>query len=165
MPKKSEKSTNSEQKIWEDIFSYIKRNIFNYTEEQKLSKFLVMRVKGLAYGQHYLRKPTKNHPEPIKQIYSAEAVYWTLVSCTPTILKTFNNAKDENHKVNLLCYIAEQHINEISDRCKNLRKNAEKVEELQTHNLENTSNTLCYKTKTRKKNPLIEEFDTLWGSK
>ena len=71
MPKKSEKSTNSEQKIWEDIFSYIKRNIFNYTEEQKLSKFLVMRVKGLAYGQHYLHKPTKNHPEPIKQIYSA----------------------------------------------------------------------------------------------
>ena len=103
MPKKSEKSTNSEQKIWEDIFSYIKRNIFNYTEEQKLSKFLVMRVKGLAYGQHYLHKPTKNHPEPIKQIYSAEAVYWTLVSCTPTILKTFTNAKDENHKVNLLC--------------------------------------------------------------
>ena len=35
MPKRSEKSTNSEQKIWEDIFSYIKRNIFNYTEEQK----------------------------------------------------------------------------------------------------------------------------------
>ena len=67
--------------------------------------------------------------------------------------------------MNLLCYIAEQHINEISDRCKNLRKNAEKVEELQTNNLENTSNTLCYKTKTRKKNPLIEEFGTLWGSK
>lgn len=153
---------NNEQKTWNEIFDFIKYNIFNYTQKQKLSKYLVMRVKGLAFGQHYLRKPTKNNPTPITQIYSAEEVYWTLVACTPTILQTFAKANDENHKVNLLCYIAEQRINEISSRYRALRVNAEKVQELTTNNLGQGKETLCYKPKKKKVNPLLEDFDKLW---
>lgn len=157
-----DKSDSPLNKAWNDVFEYIKTNIFQYTKEQKLPKALILRVKGLAYGQKYLRKPSAKHPEELKQIYSTEAVYWTSVYCTASLIKAFEKAVDENHKINLLCYILEQYINGIEERCKKLRENSNNVSQLTTENLNQSYNTLTYKPKTKKKNPLIEELNSVW---
>ena len=45
------KMTENEKKAWDDLYEYVKYNILKYDDNQALSSYMVLRLKGLLSGK------------------------------------------------------------------------------------------------------------------
>ena len=150
-PKKKVIDKNNKQE-WFDLYEYVKREIFGY-EDEKLSKYCVLRLIGLSEGKFMANK---------KQVplasYSFTTILYTFKICKPQILSALKSVafKDERHKINYIMVIVEGEINSVIDRLNRKKIATEKAESLDTsyHQTEAAE----YKPKTKKVNKKLEDL-------
>ena len=73
---------------WGLIFDFIKEKMFQYGEGKKLPRNLILRVKGLAFGQYF-----RNTKQAEKAHHSLEVIYATCVYCADEVRKAFFKSK------------------------------------------------------------------------
>lgn len=125
-----------------------------YQEKQKLSKEMILRLRGLKTGKMIDNNNIKNSAE-----YSFEIILYAFKVCKAKILsaiqtKTFKN---EMAKFVYIVVIVENNLNDVYIRITNAKKSQEKTEKLDTKNLSHDGAE--YKTVEIK---VDEELKKLW---
>lgn len=139
---------------WIDLYEYVKREIMGYTDE-KLSKFMLLRLKGLEKGQFLANK--KQTP---MASYTFKSILYTFKLCKQDILVGFrtNNTKftDEKHRFNYAMVIIENNINDMVIRLNNAKIAKTKAENVDMENIYHEG--ADYQPKTKKQNNILEDL-------
>lgn len=143
-----------EKADWYALEEYVRHNIMGYTT-QGINSFMVLRLKGLRYGQAIANNKFYKHAG-----YSFKTILNTFKACSIKIKnaireKTF---KDENAKFNYIMAIVDRNIADVSKReqyAKQAREEAERKEVEETQ----IASAPEYKPKKRKDK---EKFSDLW---
>lgn len=146
--------TYEDNQKWRELYEYVKKNILNYDDSDKLSNATIMRLKGLTKGKHFAGKKTVNNAN-----YSYETVLNTFKFCSPNIQKILksNCFNGEQHIINYVSKIIENNINDVNTRMKNIKKSKEQVDNL-IINVAN-DNGVKYQRKTEEMtNELLEDL-------
>ena len=127
------KMTPLEKEQWDNLYKYVKKEILQYDDNQKIPTNLVLRMKGLKVGKLIENKYISNKAE-----YSYDIILNTFKICKVKILhavygKTF---KDEMSKFMYICAIVEKEINDVYTRMQNAQKSKEKTESINTDNIQ-----------------------------
>lgn len=156
----SNSMTAEEVREWNELYDYVRKNIFGYDSSQSLPSSIVTRLKGLLFGKYKINNKTAN-----KANYSYKVVLNTFKYCSSDIqraLKT-NNFRDEQHKFNYIAKIIENNINDVYIRMKNAEKAKEAAREMansaDTYNIVNDY-VDTFKSKEKKKRN--SRLDELW---
>lgn len=151
----TEESTKKLRKDQEfrDLCDYVKDEIMEYGNDMKLTKQMILRIKGLTEGKFIANKKIK----PMAN-YSFKTILYTFKICKSKILaafygKTFQN---EMNKFNYCMVIVENEINDVAIRLKNVEKSKEKVETMKLDNMDNDGAE--YKPKTEKVNIKLSDL-------
>ena len=149
------KQSELENQQWNDLYQYIKREIFRYDDKQNLSKNLILRLKGLRDG-----KFMANNKIPKTASYSYEVILFTFKLCKNNIIhslqtKQFNN---ESNKINYIMKIIENNINDVYIRIQNAEKSKNKIANINVDLINNEG--AIYTTKTPSK--INTKLDGLW---
>ena len=104
---------DKENKEWDDLYQYVKKEILGYEECQNLSPFQIRILKQLRNGEYVVR-----NKQMVNKGYSYKVILFTIKSKKRDILaaiqgKTFN---DEKHKFNYIMVIVNNSINDIYKR-------------------------------------------------
>lgn len=147
------KMTEEEKIAWDELYTYVRKNIMGYDDNQALSSTMVLRLKGLLTN-----KFMENGNIASTANYSYETILNTFKYSSLDIQKALrtNNFKDESHKFNYILKIVEKNINTVYVRM----KNAEKAkEEAKNTTIEAPTHTGAeFKPKEKKK----DKFTDLW---
>jgi hypothetical protein len=121
--------STKEKEDRDTLCKYVEK-IMGYDENQKLSKFMVLRLDGLRTGKH-----VENKKEDDMSNYPYDIILLTFKFCMPDIQRGLasNSFHDEMHKFNYILKIVESNLNNVYMRIKN-SKNAE--EKTKTANVE-----------------------------
>lgn len=116
--------TYEDNQKWNELYEYVKNNIFNYNDSIKLSDSSIMRLKGLTSGKYFAGKKSKNNAK-----YSYEVVLNTFKFCYTDIQRALknNNFKDEQHKMNYIAKIIENNINDVYIKMKKIEQQKQSV--------------------------------------
>ena len=119
--------TKQEIKEWDDLYQYVRSEVFQYSTDMALSKHIVMRLKGLREGKFYANKTQKsmgNYPYPI--------ILLTFKFCKQQILNALitKSFKIEQNKINYIMAIVENNINDVVLKLKAKEKSEKKTENL-----------------------------------
>lgn len=151
----SVKMTEVEKKEWDELYTYVKKEILFYDDKQNLSSFICTKLKGIRTGKFIENRNIKSQAE-----YPYKTILYTFQICRPKILaalsgKTFES---EAQKINYICAIVKNNINEVYEMVKRKEKNDEKVANMDTDIL--THKSAHYRTKTKElKN---DKLKNLW---
>lgn len=104
---------DKENKEWDDLYQYVKKEILGYEECQNLSPFQIRILKQLRNGEYVVR-----NKQMVNKGYSYKVILFTFKFKKRDILaaiqgKTFN---DEKHKFNYIMVIVNNSINDIYKR-------------------------------------------------
>ena len=104
---------DKENKEWDDLYQYVKKEILGYEECQNLSPFQIRILKQLRNGEYVVR-----NKQMVNRGYSYKVILFTFKFKKRDILaaiqgKTFN---DEKHKFNYIMVIVNNSINDIYKR-------------------------------------------------
>lgn len=148
--------TEQEKKQWDSLYQYVKKEIMGYSDEQKLPKHFVLRLKGLSEGKFV----ANNKIQPLAH-YGFDIILYTFKICKPNILYALQTKefKNETNKINYICAIVERNINDVYIKVKTAQETKVKTENVDISILTNDAAT--YKTKTTEKN-MTEKFSDLW---
>ena len=154
--KKTKKMSEKEKRDWDLLYTYVKRNIMGYDENQALSSTMVLRLKGLLTGKFIENNNTEN-----KANYSYETILNTFKYCKPDIdraLRT-NSFKNEQHKFLYVTKIIENNINNVYVRMRNAEKAKEEAKNVDTTiaNYVGVKYQIKQDTKNKK-----DKFSDLW---
>lgn len=113
-----------EKKEFDELYEYVKKEILEYSDDMKLPKFMIYRLRGLRNGKFMSNKNTK----PMAN-YSYNAILLTFKACKYDILKYTkqNTFKDEQHRFNYILVIIENNINDIVLRLQNIKNQEKKI--------------------------------------
>jgi hypothetical protein len=147
------KMTEEEKIAWDELYTYVRKNVMGYDDNQALSSAMVLRLKGLLTNKFMENNSIKSTAN-----YSYVTILNTFKYSSLDInnaLRT-NNFKDESHKFNYILKIVEKNINTVYVRM----KNAEKAKEEAKHmTIEAPTHTGAeFKPKEKKK----DKFTDLW---
>lgn len=147
--------TQEEIKDWDELYQYIKIDIFEYDTE-KLSNYMVLRLKGLADGKFMANKLVK----PMAKYEYKHILYAFKINKMKLkeIVKS-SKYKDERHKINTIMLIIEKDINDVVNRLNQREKSEEKIENIDLKNI--THEGAKYKNKSKEKK-LTNELNDLW---
>jgi len=128
---------------FKEVADYFKTEVLQYKEEQKLDRYTILRLKGLATGQHVANKKQEQHAK-----YSWEAILLTMKLKRITIhqylcSRTF---KDEQHKINTIMVILDNGLNDSVKILEKKQKVSQKAESFELPHIDNE--TAEYKTKS-----------------
>ena len=147
------KMTEEEKEAWDALYTYVKKNIMGYDDNQALSSAMVLRLKGLLTNKFMENKNIEASAN-----YSYETVLNAFKYSSLDIQRALrtNNFKDESHKFNYILKIAEKNINTVYVKM----KNAEKAkEEAKNTTIEAPTHTGAeFKPREKKK----DKFTDLW---
>lgn len=147
------KMTKEEKMAWDELYTYVRKNIMGYDDNQALSSTMVLRLKGLLTN-----KFMENGKIEASANYSYETILNTFKYSSLDIQRALrtNNFKDESHKFNYILKIVEKNINTVYVRM----KNAEKAkEEAKNTTVEAPTHTGAeFKPREKKK----DKFTDLW---
>ena len=156
------KMTEVEKKEWSELYNYVKKEILFYDDNQNIPQNICRKLKGIRTGKFIENRLIENQAEyPYKIIlYTspppppppryADQEYWL------HYLKKHFNA--EMQKVNYICAIVKNNINDVYEMVKRKERNDEKVENMDTEIL--THKAAHYQTKTKElKN---DKLKNLW---
>ena len=145
--------TEEEKMAWDELYTYVRKNIMGYDDNQALSSTMVLRLKGLLTN-----KFMENNNIQSTANYSYNTILNTFKYSSIDIQRALrtNNFKDESHKFNYILKIVENNINTVYVRM----KNAEKArEEAKNTTIEAPVHTGAeFKPKEKKK----DKFTDLW---
>ena len=147
------KMTEEEKLAWDELYTYVRKNIMGYDDNQALSSTMVLRLKGLLTN-----KFIENNNIQSTANYSYETILNAFKYSYLDIQKALrtNNWTDEMHKFNYILKIAEKNINTVYVRMKNAEKAREEAKnttiEAPIHN------GAEFKPKEKKK----DKFSDLW---
>ena len=115
--------TDIEKQDFETLYKYVKK-ILGYDEDMALSKFMVLRLKGLSEGKFHANKKIKSTAN-----YDYKTIYLTFVYCKADIQKALQTKKfqNEQNKFNYIMAIIENNINDVVIKLKNAKKNEQKL--------------------------------------
>ncbi len=135
--------TKQEQKEWDELYQYIKKDILKYDDKMILPRWFVLRLKGLKDGKFCANKKTKSLGE-----YSFYIILLTFKINKFNIINSINNNKfkDEKHKINYIMAIIENNINDTCQRLNKLKKAKQKCEDIDVFINNNKAN---YNKKTK----------------
>ena len=126
--KKSKVNKTSDQEIreWDALYNYVKISVFHYDDNMNLPKYFVLRLKGMAQG-----KFTAKDSDEQNLTYGYITVLKTFENKKPIIDYAFKNKqfKDESHKINWVCAIIENGLNDTYLRMKEESKIIKKQRE------------------------------------
>ena len=128
------KMTEEEKVAWDTLYTYVKKNIMGYDDNQALSNTMVLRLKGLMTNKFIENKNIESSAN-----YSYETILNAFKYSSLDIKKALrtNNFKDESHKFNYILKIVEKNINTVYVRMKNTEKAKEEARntavEIPTH--------------------------------
>lgn len=113
------KMTEEEKLAWDELYTFVRKNIMGYDDNQALSSTMVLRLKGLLTN-----KFMENNNIESTANYSYETILNTFKYSLIDIQKALrtNNFKDETHKFNYILKIVEKNINTVYVRMKNAEK-------------------------------------------
>lgn len=145
----------NENKDWDKLYQYVKKEILEYDNSMKLPKFMVLRLRGLANGNFMANKYHKPNAN-----YTYNEILLTFKACKMDIhryTKT-NRFKDEQHKFNYIMVIIENNINDIVLRLKEAERHKKKVQSLDVKHIKRDSGA-AYKKKTKEiKNDRLKDL-------
>ena len=145
--------TEEEKIAWDELYTYVKKNVMRYYDDQALSNAMVLRLKGLLTNKFMENNNIKSTAN-----YSYETILNAFKYSSLDINKALrtNNFKDESHKFNYILKIVEKNINTVYVRM----KNAEKAkEEARNTTIEAPTHTGAeFKPREKKK----DKFTDLW---
>ena len=145
--------TEKDKQDWDTLYTYVRKNIMGYDDNQALSSKMVLRLKGLLTN-----KFMENNRIEATANYSYETILNTFKFCYPSIQKALRTNKFENeqHKFLYITKIVESNINTVYIKM----KNAEKVkEEAKKVTVEAPSHVGAeFKPREKKK----DKFEDLW---
>ena len=156
------KMTAQEKQEWDELFQYVKNEIFNYNNNSeecfnKLPPYLIMRLKGLAEGKFYANKKTQKQGK-----YTYKMILLTFKLCKGNIqqglISNQTSFKDEKHKVNYIMAIIENNINDVKDRLIKAENSKKAIDRLDTTIYEDMGKKAEYKTKSK----INERLRDLW---
>lgn len=113
--------TDKEKKDFETLYQYVKK-ILGYGDDMALSKFMVLRLKGLSEGKFHANKKVKATAS-----YDYNTIYLTFVYCKADIQRALQTKtfQSEQNKFNYIMAIVENNINDVVMRLKNAKKSKE----------------------------------------
>lgn len=145
-----------ERQAWIDLDWYIRQNVMGYDENQGLNTNMVLRLKGLRWGQCIANTDNNKFAN-----YTFDVILNTYKFCLPKIKKAFEHKRFDNdmNKFNYALAIVNNNIAEVYRRMKNMEQSAEQAE-VHAHNTEQT-NTVEYKPINNNKKKQ-EKFNDIW---
>ena len=150
------KMTEKEKKDWNELYQYIKIEIFEYDKSQKLPSYMVLRLKGLKEGKFMANKKITSMAN-----YEYNHILYTFKINKLKIKQIVRSQdfKNEQHKFNTIMIIIEKEINDVVNRLKQVVKSEEKIEKMKFENM--THEGAEYKNKSINK-ILNNELEELW---
>jgi hypothetical protein len=111
------KMTEEEKMAWDALYTYVRKNIMGYDDNQALSSTMVLRLKGLLTNKFIENKNIEASAN-----YSYETILNSFKYSFLDIQRALrvNNFKDEMHKFNYILKIAEKNINTVYVKMKNV---------------------------------------------
>ena len=148
----AKKMSEEDKRDWEDLYECVKK-LMNYDENQALSKYMVLRLKGLLTSKFIENKNIKDNSN-----YSYKVILATFKYCSPSILNAFRTKQWENeqHKFNYMLKIVEKNINDVYLKIKRVNKSKEEVESIDVSHTIEYINT--FKKKEKKVNDRLNEL-------
>lgn len=145
--------TEEEKLAWDALYTYVKKNIMGYDDNQALSSAMVLRLKGLLTN-----KFMENNHIASTANYSYETILNTFKFCSPDIQRILrtNNFKDEMHRFNYILKIVEKNINTVYVRMRDAEKAKEEAKNVTVEMPTHTGAE--FKPKEKKK----DKFTDLW---
>lgn len=145
--------TKEEKMAWDELYTYVRKNIMGYDDNQALSSTMVLRLKGLLTN-----KFIENNNIQSTANYSYETILNAFKYSYLDIQKALrtNNWADEMHKFNYILKIVEKNINTVYVRMKNAEKAKEEAKNATVEILTHTGAE--FKPKEKKK----DKFTDLW---
>lgn len=152
--------TSEEQKLFDEICLYVKKNIMGYDDNQKLSeddkkriRNMVVRTKGILKGQYMANSLYENTAN-----YSYKVLLNTFKFCSSDIHKALrnNNFEDENHKLNYVLKIVESNLNTVYMKMKKMEKSNKEAESYDISEVVNYNAT--FKPKEIKVNSRLKDL-------
>jgi len=116
---------------WNELYQYIKKEIFSYNEYMKLSSYMVLRLQGLRNGTFSARKNSKVFLS--SEGYQYKTILLTFKIKKMDILNSLKtvNFKDEQHKINYIMTIISNSINDVCLRIKQKEESEKKLNNIE----------------------------------
>lgn len=145
--------TEEEKIAWDKLYTYVRKNIMGYDDNQALSSAMVLRLKGLLTNKFMENKNIEATAN-----YSYETILNTFKYSSLDIQRALrtNNFKDESHKFNYILKIVEKNINTVYVKMKNAEKAKEEAKNVAIEAPTHTGAE--FKPKENKK----DKFTDLW---
>lgn len=141
---------------WIALYEYVHDKVMNYDETIKLSKQMVLRLKGMTTGQFMANKKQKTNAQ-----YDYKTILITFKMCLPAILQGFEgnktSFKNEMHRFNYAMTIIDNNINDVVMRLEKAKKAEDKTKKIKLDN--QTHEGAEYTSKTKDIN---KELEGLW---
>lgn len=140
---------------WNDLCSYIEREILGYNENQKLQKAACLRIQGLTRGQSIANSRAASSGN-----YTYGEILKTFQIYKNKILNAIRgkNFNGEANKVGYICAIVRNYINEVATRMRNAEKSLEKADKIYDNIYENLNQEYLKKTS----DDMAMKFKELW---
>lgn len=146
--------TEQEKQDWDELYQYVKLNVFNYDENQSLPSNIVLALKGLQTGKAIENRKIKDTAHyPFKIILLSFKLNKNKIDY---VIKT-KDFKSEQSKFSYIKKIVEGDLNNLYIRVKESEKAKNRVEGIDLSNLENNSKAK-YTTKTKEPNKKLKKY-------
>lgn len=141
---------------WDELYQYIKKEVFKYDKSQKLPTYMAIRLKGLKEGKFAVNNKTK----PMANYDYSHILYTFKINKIKIekIVKS-SNFNNEQHKFNAIMVLIEREINDVVNRLKQAAKSEDKVKNMEFENV--TYEGADYKNKNKERD-LNDELKELW---
>lgn len=145
---------SEEEKKFKELCEYVKREIMGYDENQKLSKHMCLRLRGMKDGKFIANKTT-----PSMAHYSYDIILLTFKYIKhhglDNILLT-KKFSSEEHKFNYIMVIVSNNINTVYNKVKKIREEQNRSDNIKVVELPNYKNK--YESNSKKVNKNLEKF-------
>lgn len=164
MAKRSkEHYTEQENAEWNELYQYVHDKVFEYDDTIKLSRYMILRLKGLREGNYIANK---NLPRNAK--YPFSAILNTFKLCYKNIkyAMTYKKFKDEKSMIKYIMAIVESNLNDVYKRMRDIELAKEKQNNIDAGVAINTDLSAIYEKKKQeaKKQPPKSKnrYSDLW---
>ena len=141
-----------EEKKFRELCGYVKNDIMKYDSNQKLSEYMILRLRGLKDG-----KFIANNNVPSMANYSYDVIVLTFKYVKQHNLDYILSTKKfdtEAKKFNYILAIVSNNINSVYNKVKQIKEEQSRAVDIQVDDLPNYTN----KYETKKINNNLEKF-------
>ena len=148
---------------YDELEEYVRCKIMDFVDEG-LTKQMVLRIKGLRYGQYMANNNAQKHSS-----YSFKTILLTFKACYPKIKSAISTKQFKNNmqKFNYIMAIVENNIVDVSQRMRRAEEERARSEAINHDIAQNSNVDAIYEhknkvAKSNKKQPRKNRFSNLW---